>query len=376
MASQRLIVGLERPFIRDLKEEIGEKQNLGVDYFVAPLFHPRFRRDSHGISDARLGATTRSDRELESRVWITNIVGKISEWIDLDSPDASARKSSLKAFQQEASWASHLSLQAILLPTPRIDSTHYAHAIMRAFTGYQQYYIRIPMVPAPSMHFQCPHSNNAGLCKDGWLVWDSLRQHFGDYHRHFVALELSADCEDIPNDEVGDQWVRRWCAEPVKLLLLPTSLFVNNHAGYPVLSKRIQAILAVLLPHCHQIVLTGQSHREGGSYLHYVQYLHHLTAQRQTQMSAAERHVQGYEDTLQAPLQPLMDNLEAQTYETFERDPMKYIRYEEAMVAAIRHLSSGWNEGGGTRDDCTEMADGQNEMSGAGEIFLWWYGEN
>ena len=30
-----------------------------------------------------------------------------------------------------------------------------------------------------------------------------------------------------------------------------------------------------------------------------------------------------YYDYLQAPLQPLMDNLESQTYETFERDPVK-----------------------------------------------------
>jgi protein arginine N-methyltransferase 5 len=32
----------------------------------------------------------------------------------------------------------------------------------------------------------------------------------------------------------------------------------------------------------------------------------------------------GYRDFLQAPLQPLMDNLEAQTYETFEKDAKKY----------------------------------------------------
>lgn len=37
----------------------------------------------------------------------------------------------------------------------------------------------------------------------------------------------------------------------------------------------------------------------------------------------------------QAPLQPLMDNLESQTYETFERDPVKYARYEDAVHAAL-----------------------------------------
>lgn len=38
---------------------------------------------------------------------------------------------------------------------------------------------------------------------------------------------------------------------------------------------------------------------------------------------------------LQAPLQPLQDNLESQTYETFERDTKKYTAYEDAVKAAL-----------------------------------------
>lgn len=44
---------------------------------------------------------------------------------------------------------------------------------------------------------------------------------------------------------------------------------------------------------------------------------------------------QGYEDFLQYPLQPLMDNLESQTYEVFEKDPVKYTEYQRAMYLAI-----------------------------------------
>ena len=39
---------------------------------------------------------------------------------------------------------------------------------------------------------------------------------------------------------------------------------------------------------------------------------------------------------VQAPLQPLQDNLELQTYETFEKDLTKYAQYEEAVLAALR----------------------------------------
>ncbi|KAL9126415.1 MAG: hypothetical protein Q9217_004526 [Psora testacea] len=48
----------------------------------------------------------------------------------------------------------------------------------------------------------------------------------------------------------------------------------------------------------------------------------------------------GYEDYLQAPLQPLTDNLESITYEVFEQDPIKYDLYEEAIRKALEE----WRE--------------------------------
>lgn len=42
----------------------------------------------------------------------------------------------------------------------------------------------------------------------------------------------------------------------------------------------------------------------------------------------------GYRDFLQAPLQPLMDNLEAQTYETFEKDAKKYSQVSARVHSA------------------------------------------
>lgn len=50
------------------------------------------------------------------------------------------------------------------------------------------------------------------------------------------------------------------------------------------------------------------------------------------------RFARGYEDYLQCPLQPLMDNLESQTYEIFEKDPVKYREYQNAIYAAIKAI--------------------------------------
>merc|ERR1711860_72733 len=54
-----------------------------------------------------------------------------------------------------------------------------------------------------------------------------------------------------------------------------------------------------------------------------------------TSSDAVAQFAKGYEDYLQNPLQPLMDNLESGTYEVFERDPVKYSEYQNAVFRAI-----------------------------------------
>ena len=49
-----------------------------------------------------------------------------------------------------------------------------------------------------------------------------------------------------------------------------------------------------------------------------------------------KQHAQGFEDFLQSPLQPLMDNLESCTYEVFEKDPIKYTEYKRAIHRALQ----------------------------------------
>ena len=69
----------------------------------------------------------------------------------------------------------------------------------------------------------------------------------------------------------------------------------------------------------------------------YQQYLDHLYQQVPVG-DPLQQFARGYEDYLQCPLQPLMDNLESQTYEVFEKDPVKYSEYEKAIKAALMDL--------------------------------------
>lgn len=66
----------------------------------------------------------------------------------------------------------------------------------------------------------------------------------------------------------------------------------------------------------------------------YLTYIRHLQ-RHQPPKPTIERFGAGYQDYLQAPLQPLTDNLESITYEVFEKDPIKYEWYGRAITQAL-----------------------------------------
>lgn len=84
----------------------------------------------------------------------------------------------------------------------------------------------------------------------------------------------------------------------------------------------------------------------------YLQYVRHITstpgpatsnsasalANARIPEDGAADFTAGYADYLQAPLQPLMDDLGSATYDVFERDPVKYRQYEEAIFLALSDL--------------------------------------
>jgi protein arginine N-methyltransferase 5 len=87
----------------------------------------------------------------------------------------------------------------------------------------------------------------------------------------------------------------------------------------------------------------GTRHANGGPSA-YLQYIRHITSQAPLNahgQSDAPDYTAGYADYLQAPLQPLMDDLGSATYDVFERDPVKYRQYEEAIVLALGDLEEG-----------------------------------
>jgi hypothetical protein len=72
-----------------------------------------------------------------------------SQWIDLDSPCHDTRCASEAVFKQELAWVSHLSLAAVLLPTPKPDGcVNYSRCIKQVIQelNYVQAWVRVPLI--------------------------------------------------------------------------------------------------------------------------------------------------------------------------------------------------------------------------------------
>ncbi len=201
--------------------------------------------------------------------------------------------------------------------------------------NYQQIWVRIPLV------YPFDYRATTLSTFDGWSVWNQLRHNIGHSKHIFAALEIN---EELSDDLFSDPSIlQRWCGEPIRAVILPTRIFLTNQKQFPVLSKRLQMFLKSLMKYKLHIILKGRPYHCGGvNYVPYFQYLRHLHSVCQSDqlqsLTAGEISCNAYNDTLQAPLQPLMDNLESQTYETFEKDPIKYAQYEAAISKALHEM--------------------------------------
>jgi protein arginine N-methyltransferase 5 len=171
------------------------------------------------------------------------------------------------------------------------------------------------------------HLRSGAAPVDTWEWWNHFRTLCGAHANLGVALTLTAR---LP----ADQRLERWYGEPVKAVYIPMTTFVPNSTGFPSLPRAHQKFLARMFHQGAAVYITGRVfHPEGPTAP--LRYLQHIYDKLTGSLSSEELQHSAYLDYLQAPLQPLADNLESQTYETFERDPVKYERYEEAVRLAL-----------------------------------------
>ncbi|KDN44206.1 hypothetical protein RSAG8_05679, partial [Rhizoctonia solani AG-8 WAC10335] len=276
-----------------------------------------------------------------------HVIGFVSDWLELDSQIEGVRYDSEIALRQELQYASYLGISNVVLPSPRRgqEVTTYARAIndclsSSAVSPYMTLSIRIPVCDIPPEDGAAAKGVNdhEDELSATWQMWNTIRMVCGPTQRVSVALDLTAALPALPGV------LARWSAEHVQHLILPATTFIPNAKGYPVFPKLMQNFLRDLFKNRPNIILSktqANLHKLGGE-LAYVQYVRHLEktspfnlARDATDGLTVESFGRGYEDYLQAPLQPLMDNLASMTYEVFEKDPVKYRQYEQAVYRAL-----------------------------------------
>ncbi|KZT22367.1 PRMT5-domain-containing protein [Neolentinus lepideus HHB14362 ss-1] len=344
-------------------------------------------REKNVAAELRAEAWRSSPSFLRDEVTVTrleevdSVVGLVSDWLELDANDDWIRHDSEIALQQELAYASYLNIQTVVLPPPR-NRAHvasYARAVNASLNSipYMQLSVRLPIYdpsifkppvisswesnpdPFATSDSSTPQSSHIRITTDEvelaasdkstnntkisegelnatWEMWDVIRSVCHYDQRLSLTLDLTPP---LPSSAGV---LKRWAAEPMHSIFLPASTFIANARGYPVLPKGTQTFIRDIAKYHPTVILGGANtglHSRGGetAYLQYVRHLENTSPAIQAMLrpGTVENFAQGYTDYLQAPLQPLMDNLPSATYHTFEQDPVKYRNYEEAIYQAL-----------------------------------------
>eukprot|EP01033_Poteriospumella_lacustris_P011260 gene11260-8004_t len=301
------------------------------------------------------------------------IMGKF----DLPAVDASQWSSVEKNVFSQYAFAAHMGLQAVLIkihPSIATDSWQLMQ-VCRMITNMLS---KFPPT-APQLWLRIP--------MDQWQLWDAIR-HGIDHHTHvFLAL----DAVEVTNGaKVFDaQEIRRWLAEPIKAVLLDSEHLLGSDTtaaaptappkdkktkgkGSTSAGTSRQAVTKfipseemvgdflrtffdfkmhfIIVPAAvHKIPNNPESFMDSEALSVALQRLQFQFAMwRETPLAEDEDVAESllldqnfsfsFRDKLQTPLDPLHQNLDLETYRVMEEDPIKYQRYEMALIAATRDL--------------------------------------
>jgi len=329
--------GREFTCVPDIRSSLQLASTSGFDFVLLPIVHPRYKRELNTKdSPKRSGAFTRTDLLLPGSDWSSLVVGKVSPWIKVDSKCETFRRNSILAFKQELAFSTHLSLPAVMIKLNSSTNIQLAQLINDALlnTHIQQIWAHVPLQTPYDMCDTELVNDGSSIVpgyasdkrhNDSWEWWNELRRLCDNHKKLAVVLQLTSKV--IQDDKI----IKRWLGEPLKAVVLPTNLFLTNKKGYPVLSKENQTVLQQFFKLNVQFIIKGAVVHK--NIMYYYQYLDHLYVQQD--IDPIEQFSRGYEDYLQTPLQPLMENLESQTYEVFEKDPVKYAEYQRAVHRAL-----------------------------------------
>lgn len=318
-----MVVGLHCPQTPpDAATMLQSSREDGYDYVTTLLPHNL---------EARTDVTA-----LESRWWRTSVVGIVYESEHLHAQ-----------LPKKMEWAHHMNIPAVILPSIPVkknEAVEYARLVasvaLTASSTNGQVWIKTDLTEEAlaafeKLHRQCDGASNVGMV----LCLDNVHQAAPNPTAAVAAMVA------LVHKAVGNN---------LKAVTFPTHIFLTNKRGYPALSKTHQVLFTEMLRRLGRtirVLIEGPTSHPipgpaGGATqcLPYLQYIRHMRQRPEiVQMvdSPEATLEEAYLDHLQRPLQPLGDHLEFSTYETFEKDPVKYAQYKEAIALALRDNLTG-----------------------------------
>ena len=287
---------------------------------------------------------------LQGRWWRTSVVGLV--------PEINHTETMLARLPIQVKWATHMGIPAIILPVPPSgpDRQHelmeYARVLhmlaLDAKESNVQIWIKTMLNDDSLRDFETLHRLCDGASNIGMILWmEQVPINAVNSAAATVASQII-----LLHKAIGSQ---------LKAVSFPTSVFLTNKRGYPTLAKSHQVLFSEVLkrigrtvrilldgPSLHEIPTAGDGGMGATKCLPYLQYIRHMRNRPECVSaldSEAAQMEQPYLDSLQRPLQPLKDHLEFSMYETFEKDPVKYSKYQEAVYMALK---DGINSMGGS----------------------------
>lgn len=328
----------------DAKAALHDARSDGYDFVTTNL--------PHCSSICREDITS-----LESRYWGTSVVGVVTspenfipmvqtngdvsrenrgeELIDALNGTSRLKQQAEDALSYMAEWAGHMNIPAVILP--RIPSTNYmnygrflASQALKSSANGVQLWVRMPFEKEYIDAFRMVHKMCDGAANLGCIL-------------EFKSFRNSSDSLLEPMSLIHEL-----IGCNLRAVSFHTTTFLINKKGFPTLSKACQFLLIEILKRigrtCRVLVegvsdlqLNGDAEGMSGCLPH-LQYLRFIRSKEEvvSVLDSEEGKMEmGYLDHLQSALQPLGDNLEFSTYEVFEKDPVKYNRYREAVELAL-----------------------------------------
>lgn len=315
----------------------------GYDYVLLAITNSNYREKSKKIfqraktsSDITVPSPNLNDVNIFAGPQISNTIGLLSSWIELESDDELIAEFSKQVLMNELEYAKFIGLKHIIMAPPKdlLKLSNYSKSIYDALDITESHHITISIsLPLcediEGLSSRPQHIDSLST----WDMWNSIRTN-ADYNpRLKVSLAL-------PKSGIPITVVERWFAEPVSVLLMSSSIFILNNKGYPVLSKTNQS----LLHHFHikkPIYLLHGLDKipEEVDPSAYMTYINYILVRNQPPMSKIDKVSSKHHDVLLPPLQPLATHLDDFTYSVFEEDNVKYDLYGKAIYCALSDLS-------------------------------------